>query len=125
MFLFTQLPASYKSPFSVAKDHTYEELGDIMVVSSCLSLIRMNKIQMGPQREIEYTFLFLWKIRSIGQKRTADGGAVSNQGAIGFKVERELSFLDIFLREGPVKSPQLLRLSLRGRVKGRPSSWGL
>lgn len=56
MFLFTQLPASYKSPFSVAKDHTYEELGDIMVVSSCLSLIHMNKIQMGPQREIEYTF---------------------------------------------------------------------
>lgn len=85
MFLLMQLAASYKSPFSVARDQTYEEPGTLwwsLPASLWYTWIRYK----WKHRE---KWIHLLKMCSIRKKRTADGSPVSNQGAIRFKVERD------------------------------------
>lgn len=56
MLRFAQLPASYKNPFRVAKDHTCEEPGDAVAVSSCRLLHFRKKDTNGATARNEYTF---------------------------------------------------------------------
>lgn len=116
-----------KSIFSCQGPHIWQN-GDILVVSSCLSLIHMNRYKWDHStttRKCECTFLFLWNLLQSDRNQQLMAAACRIRLLSGSRCRERASSPQCLLHKKPVKSSQLLRLSHRSRVKGQPSSWGL